>query len=44
MPPVNGLYAFVAGTVMFARLGSNPHRAMHPSYAGLEADGALRIL
>ncbi|HEX6395046.1 MAG TPA: SulP family inorganic anion transporter [Acidimicrobiales bacterium] len=25
MPPITGLYAFIAGTVMFALLGSNPH-------------------
>jgi len=28
MPPVTGLYAFVAGTVMFALLGSNPQMSV----------------
>ena len=28
MPPITGLYAFVAGTLMFALLGSNPHMSV----------------
>jgi SulP family sulfate permease len=28
MPPITGLYAFVAGTVMFALLGSNPQMSV----------------
>ena len=28
MPPVTGLYAFVAGSVMFALLGSNPQMSV----------------
>ena len=28
MPPVTGFYAFIAGTVMFALLGSNPQMSV----------------
>jgi MFS superfamily sulfate permease-like transporter len=28
MPPITGLYAFVAGSVMFALLGSNPQMSV----------------
>src|ERR1700727_2443587 len=28
MPPITGFYAFVAGTVVFALLGSNPHMSV----------------
>ena len=29
MPPITGFYAFVAGSVMFALLGSNPRMSVH---------------
>ena len=31
MPPITGFYAFVAGTVVFALLGSNPQMSVGPT-------------
>jgi len=43
MPPITGFYAFVAGTVLFALLGSNPQMSVgaDSTIAPLFAAGAL---
>jgi high affinity sulfate transporter 1 len=45
MPPITGLYAFVAGTVMFATLGSNPQLSVgaDSTIAPLFAVGISRL-
>jgi MFS superfamily sulfate permease-like transporter len=45
MPPITGMYAFVAGTVMFAILGSNPHLSVgaDSTVAPLFAVGVSRL-
>jgi sulfate permease, SulP family len=45
MPPITGFYAFVAGTVLFALLGSNPQMSVgaDSTIAPLFAVGILRL-
>jgi high affinity sulfate transporter 1 len=45
MPPITGLYAFVAGTLMFAMLGSNPRMSVgaDSTIAPLFAVGIARL-
>jgi high affinity sulfate transporter 1 len=45
MPPITGFYAFVAGTVMFALLGSNPQMSVgaDSTIAPLFAVGIMRL-
>src|SRR5271167_1594829 len=45
MPPITGFYAFVAGTVLFAVLGSNPQMSVgaDSTIAPLFAVGIMRL-
>ena len=46
MPPITGFYAFVAGSVMFALLGSNPQMSVgaHSTIAPLFAVGVSAVV
>ena len=45
MPPITGFYAFIAGTVLFALLGSNPQMSVgaDSTIAPLFAAGVARL-